>query len=76
MSSGRAEKNENADQKEEKEIGKEDRMSNLEQTIETEKQVQLKQPRVTGERKQKEKIQAYTSAVPFPQRLQKAKREE
>ena len=76
MSSNRAEKNEKPDQKNEKENGKEDRMSNLEQTIETEKQVQLKQPGVTGEQKQKEKIQAYTSAVPFPQRLQKEKREE
>ena len=38
--------------------------------------MQLKQPGVTGEQKQKEKIQAYTSAVPFPERLQKAKREE
>ena len=76
MSSNRIEKNEKAGQKEEKEIGKDDRMSNSEQTAETEKQVQLKQPGVTGEQKQKEKIQAYTSAVPFPQRLQKAKMEE
>ena len=76
MSSNRAEKNEKTDQKEEKEIGKDDRMSNSEQIAETEKQVQLKQPGVTGEQKQKEKIQAYTSAVPFPQRLQKVKREE
>ena len=48
-------------------------MSNSEQTVETKKQVKLKQPGVTGEQKQKEKIQAYTSAVPFPPRLQKAK---
>ena len=66
MSSNRAEKNEKTYQKEEKEIGKEDRMSNSEQTAETEKQVQLKQSGVTGEQKQKEKIQAYTSAIPFP----------
>ena len=38
--------------------------------------MQTKQPGVTCGQKQKEKIQAYTSAVPFPQRLQKAKREE
>ena len=38
--------------------------------------MQTEQLGVTGEQKQKEKIQAYTSAVPFPQRLQKAKREE
>ena len=76
MSSSRVKKNEKTDQKEEKEIGKEDGMNNSEQTAETKKQVQLKQPGVTGEQKQKEKIQAYTFAVPFPQRLQKAKREE
>ena len=76
MSSNIAEKKEMTDQKNEKEIGKEDRMRNLEQTAETEKQVQLKQPGVTGEQKQKEKIQAYTSAIPLPQRLQKKKKEE
>ena len=37
MRSNRTKKNEKADQKEEKEIGKEDRRSNLEQTVETEK---------------------------------------
>ena len=42
MSSSRAEKNKKTDQKEEKEIGKEDRRSNSEQTAKTEKQVQLK----------------------------------
>ena len=38
--------------------------------------MQIEQPGVTCEQKQKEKILAYTSAVPFPQRLQKARREE
>ena len=76
MSSIKVEKKEKIDQKEEKEIGKDDRRSNSEQTVETEKQVQIEQPVVTCEQKQKEKIQAYTSAVPFPQRLQKARREE
>ena len=51
MSSSRAEKNEKTNQKEEKEIRKEDIRRNLEQTAETEKQVQLKQPGVTGEQK-------------------------
>ena len=74
--SSRAEKKEKIDQKEEKEIGREDRRSNLEQTADTENQVQTKQLGVTCEQKQKEKIQAYTSAVLFPQRLQKVKREE
>ena len=41
-----------------------------------EKQVQTEQSGVTCEQKHKEKIQAYTSAVSFPQRLQKVKREE
>ena len=76
MSSSRAEKKEKTYQKEEREIGREERMSNSEQTVETEKQVQTEQPRVTCEQKQKEKIQAYTSAVPLPQRLQKARRGE
>ena len=76
MSSSITEKKEKTDQKEEKGIGREDRRSNLEQTAVTEKQVQTEQPGVTCEQKKKEKIQAYTSAVPFPQRLQKVKREE
>ena len=50
---------------EKKDIGREDRRSNSEQTVETEKQVQTEQPGVTYEQKKKEKIQAYTSAVPF-----------
>ena len=52
MSSSRAE----TDQKEEKEIGKEDRRSNSEQTAETEKQVQLKQPGVTGEQNRRRRF--------------------
>ena len=66
MSSSRVEKKEMSDLNEEKEIRKEDRRSNSKQTAETEKQVQLKQPGVTSEQKQKKKIQAYTSTVPFP----------
>ena len=75
MSSNITEKKEKNDKKEEKEIEREDRKSNLKQTAVTKKQVQTKQPGVTCEQKKKEKIQAYTSAVPFPQRLQNAKRE-
>ena len=37
---------------------------------------QIEQPERICEQKQKEKAQAYTPAVPFPQRLQKARREE
>ena len=75
MSSDREEKKEMIDKKKENEIGREDRRSNSEQTAKTKKQMQTEQYGVTCEQKQKEKIQAYTSAVPFPQRLQKAKRE-
>ena len=38
--------------------------------------MQIEQPGVTCEQKHKEKIQAYTFAVSFPQRLQREKREE
>ena len=38
--------------------------------------MQTEQPGVTCEQKEKENIQAYTSVVPFPQRLHKAKMEE
>ena len=76
MSNSRVEKKEKTDQKEEKEIGRGDRRSNSEQTVETKKQVQTEQLGLTYEQKHKEKIQEYTSTVPFPQRLQKAKREE
>ena len=38
--------------------------------------IQTEQPEVSNAQKQKEKIPAYTPTAPFPQRLQKAKREE
>ena len=47
-----------------------------ERTIETEKQVQTEQPKKSCEQKQKEKVKVYTPAVPFPQRIQKARKEE
>ena len=47
MSSNREEKKEKIDQKEDKEVRREDKMSNSEQTTETEKQVQTEQPGVT-----------------------------
>ena len=45
-------------------------------TTETEKQVQTEQPEKSCEQKQKEKGKAYTLVVPFPQRIQKAQKEE
>ena len=43
---------------------------------EGEKSIQTEQPEGSNEQKQKEGVPAYTPTVPFPQRLQKAKREE
>ena len=45
-------------------------------TTKEEKQKQTEQLEKSCGQKQKEKVQAYTPAVPFPQRLQKAKKEE
>ena len=45
-------------------------------TAKTENKVQTEQPRENYEQKHKEKVQAYTPTVPFPQRLQKAKKNE
>ena len=43
---------------------------------EGEKSIQIEQPEGSNEQKHKEKVTDYTPTVPFPQRLQKAKREE
>ena len=43
-------------------------------TTEIEKQVQTEQPEKSCEQKKKEKGKAYTPTVPFPQRIQKAKK--
>ena len=43
---------------------------------EGEKSIQTEQPEGSSERKQKERVPACTSTVPFPKRLQKAKRED
>ena len=47
-----------------------------ERTTEKKKQVQTEQPEKRCEQKQKEKVKAYTPTVPFPQRIQKVKKEE
>ena len=47
-----------------------------EKTTDAEKQKLTKQPEKSCELKQKKNVQASTPAVPFPQRLQKARREE
>ena len=74
-SSNRKEKKENTDEEEE-ETGREEEKNMSEKTIHAEKQKLTEQPEKSCELKQKEKVQAYTPAVPFPQRLQKARREE
>ena len=43
---------------------------------EGEKCIQTEQPEGSSEQKQKERVPSYTPTMPFPQRLQKAKREE
>ena len=75
-SNNRAEKKEKTDQEEDKETKREDEKNMSERTTKAEKQKQTKQPKKSCGQKQKEKVQAYTPAVPFPQRLQKAKKEE
>ena len=43
---------------------------------EGEKSTQIEQPKGSNDQKKKEGVQAYTPSVPFPQRLQKSRREE
>ena len=50
--------------------------SMTERTTKIEKQVQTEQPEKSSEQKHKEKVKAYTPTVPFPQRIQKAKKKE
>ena len=47
-----------------------------EKTTEAKKKIHAEQLKGSSEQKQKERVPAYTPTVPFPQRLQKAKREE
>ena len=43
---------------------------------EGERSIQIEQPEESNGQKQKERVPTYTPTVPFPQRLQKAKKEE
>ena len=76
LSNSRAEKTEKTEQEEDEETGRKNRKSSSELTADIESKVKNEQPRENCEQKQKEKVQAYTLAVPFPQRFQKAKKEE
>ena len=74
-SSNRKEKKEKTDE-EEKETGREEEKNMSEKTTDAKKQKLTEQPEKSWELKQKANVQAYTPAVPFPQRIKKARREE
>ena len=61
---------------EQEETGKEEEKGMLEKTPKAKKKIQTEQPEGSSEHKLKEKVLAHTPTMPFPQRLQKAKREE
>ena len=67
----------NTEKEMKEETGKETELSSLDLVEETEKEeAQLEQQVEKGELKKKEEMQAYMPAIPFPQRLQKAKMKE
>ena len=76
VNNSRAKKKERFEQEEVKETGEEDRKNNSEWAAETENKMHTEQHGKNCEQQQKEKVQVYTPAIPFPQRLQKAKKEE
>ena len=63
-------------EEEQEETRKEEKKNMPEKITKARKQAQIEQPERSCEQKQKEKTQAYKPVVPFPQRLQKARREE
>ena len=63
-------------EEEQEETGKEEEKNIPEKITEARKPAQTEQPERSCDQKKKEKTPAYTLAVPFPQRLQKARREE
>ena len=76
LSNKRTKMKEKTEQEKDEGAGRKNRKSSSELTAEIENKVQNEQPRENCEQKEKEKVQAYTPAVPFPQRLQKVKKEE
>ena len=66
LSNSRAEKTEKTEQEEEEETERKNRKSSSKLTTDTENKVKNEQPGENYEQKQKEKVQAYTPAVPFP----------
>ena len=65
LSNNKAEKTEKIEQEEEKETGRKNRNSSSELTADTDNKVQNEQPGENCEQKQKDKVQAYTPAIPF-----------
>ena len=77
IESRKEEKKKKTEKEDKEESGKETKLSSLELTEEAMKEeVQTEQQVEKGELKKKEEKQAHVPAVPFPQRLQKAKMEE
>ena len=74
-SSSKKEKKEKTDGEEEA-TGREEEKNMSEKTIDAEKKKLTEQPEKSCGLKQKEKVQANTPVVPFPQRFQKVRREE
>ena len=54
---------------EQEDTGKEEEKSMPEKSTEAKKKIQTEQPEGSSEKKQKERVLAYTPIVPFPQRL-------
>ena len=75
-SSSRLEEKEKTDQKEDKATGREDEKSMSERTTKAEKQKQTEQPENSCGKNIRRKYKPKTLAIPFPQRLQKEKKEE
>ena len=76
LNNNKTEEKEKTEQEEVKEIGKDNKRSNSESTVETDGKKHIELQEKGCEQKQQEKVQAYMPTVPFPQRLQKAKIEE
>ena len=73
ISSNIIEYKEKTDKKEDKATVGDNGRRKTKKTTEIEKKMQTEQPEKVSEQKQKEKVQAYTPAVPFPQKASEGK---
>ena len=73
LRNSRAEKKEKTEQEEEEETGRNYRRGSSKLTVETDNKVKTEQPGENREQKQKEKVQAYILAVPFPTKTSEGK---